>query len=41
VTSDDGDVQFSHIFDQINAYADGTPSTVVNPDAWAHARSRT
>jgi D-3-phosphoglycerate dehydrogenase len=40
VTSEEWDVQFSDIFDQINAYADGTPSNVVNPDVLAHARSR-
>jgi hypothetical protein len=35
-----GDVQFSHIFDQINAGAEGKPIKVVNPGALAHARSR-
>ena len=40
VTSEEWDVQFSDIFDQINAYAEGTPINVVNPDAVAHARSR-
>ena len=40
VTSEEWDVQFSDIFDQINAYADGTPINVVNPDVLAHARSR-
>jgi D-3-phosphoglycerate dehydrogenase len=40
VTSEEWDVQFSDIFDQINAYADGTPIKVVNPDVLAHARSR-
>ena len=34
------DVQFSDIFDQVNAYAGGTPINVVNPDVLAHARSR-
>ena len=40
VTSEEWDVQFSDIFDQINAYADGAPINVVNPDVLAHARSR-
>jgi D-3-phosphoglycerate dehydrogenase len=40
VTREEWDVQFSDIFDQINAYADGAPSNVVNPDVLAHARSR-
>ncbi len=34
------DVQFSDIFDQVNAYADGTPTNVVNPEVLGHARSR-
>ncbi len=40
VTREEWEVQFSDIFDQINAYADGTPINVVNPDVLAHARSR-
>jgi len=40
VTREEWDVQFSDIFDQINAYADGAPINVVNPDVLAHARSR-
>ncbi len=40
VTREEWDVQFSDIFDQINAYADGTPANVVNPDVLAHVRSR-
>jgi len=40
VTREEWDIQFSDIFDQINAYADGTPTNVVNPDVLAHARSR-
>jgi D-3-phosphoglycerate dehydrogenase / 2-oxoglutarate reductase len=39
VTREEWDVQFSDIFDQINAYAGGTPINVVNPDVLAHARS--
>lgn len=31
VTEDEFDLQFSDIFDQINAYADGAPINVVNP----------
>jgi len=33
VTRDEWEVQFSDIFDQINAFADGQPINVVNPDA--------
>jgi D-3-phosphoglycerate dehydrogenase / 2-oxoglutarate reductase len=40
VTREEWDVQFSDIFDQINAYTNGTPINVVNPDVFAHARSR-
>ena len=32
VTEDEFDVQFSDIFDQINAYADGAPIHAVNPE---------
>ena len=39
VTREEWDVQFSDIFDQINAYADGRPINVVNPGVLAHARS--
>ena len=38
VTHEEWDVQFGDIFDQINAYASGTPINVVNPDVLAHAR---
>ena len=40
VTREDWEVQFSDIFDQVNAYADGAAINVVNPDVLAHARSR-
>jgi D-3-phosphoglycerate dehydrogenase len=33
VTRDEWEVQFADVFDQINAYAVGTPTNVVNPDA--------
>ena len=32
VTHEEWDVQFSDIFDQVNAYAAGAPINVVNPD---------
>jgi D-3-phosphoglycerate dehydrogenase len=32
VTRDEFEVQFSDVFDQINAYAAGTPINVINPD---------
>ena len=38
VTRDEWEVQFSDVFDQINAYAAGTPTNVVNPEALDHAR---
>jgi D-3-phosphoglycerate dehydrogenase / 2-oxoglutarate reductase len=38
VTREEYDLQFSDIFDQINAYAAGAPINVVNPEVLAHAR---
>jgi len=38
VTREEYEIQFSDVFDQINAYAAGTPINVVNPEALAHAR---
>jgi len=40
VTHEEYDLQFADIFDQILAYAAGTPIHVVNPDALAAARTR-
>ncbi len=40
VTKDEYEIQFSDIFDQIVAYADGNPINVVNPDVLSHARPR-
>jgi D-3-phosphoglycerate dehydrogenase len=40
VTREEWDVQFSGIFDQVNAYAAGSSINVVNPDVLGHARSR-
>lgn len=34
VTEDEFDLQFSDIFDQINAYADGVPIHMINPEVW-------
>ena len=34
VTEDEFDLQFSDIFDQINAYSDGAPIHMINPDVW-------
>jgi D-3-phosphoglycerate dehydrogenase len=39
VTRDEWELQFSDIFDQINAFAAGTPTNVVNPDVLDHRRS--
>jgi D-3-phosphoglycerate dehydrogenase len=33
VTNEEFDLQFSDVFDQINAFAEGTPINVVNPEA--------
>jgi D-3-phosphoglycerate dehydrogenase / 2-oxoglutarate reductase len=40
VTRDEWEIQFADVFDQINAYAAGAPTNVVNPEALAHARPR-
>jgi D-3-phosphoglycerate dehydrogenase len=40
VTLDEWEVQFADVFDQINAYADGSPINVVNPDVLPHARGK-
>lgn len=34
VTEDEFDLQFSNIFDQVNAYAAGAPIHMINPDVW-------
>ena len=34
VTEDEFEMQFSDIFDQINAYAEGAPIHMINPDVW-------
>jgi D-3-phosphoglycerate dehydrogenase len=34
VTEDEFEMQFSDIFDQINAYAAGDPIHMINPDVW-------
>jgi D-3-phosphoglycerate dehydrogenase len=39
VTRDEWEIQFADVFDQINAYAAGSPINVVNPDALGHART--
>jgi D-3-phosphoglycerate dehydrogenase len=39
VTSDEYEVQFADIFDQIVAYAAGNPINVVNPDVLPNART--
>jgi D-3-phosphoglycerate dehydrogenase len=40
VTTDEWELQFSDIFDQINAYAVGRPINVVNPDVLDHPARR-
>ena len=40
VTRDEYEIQFTDIFDQIVAYAGGTPINVVNPDVLARPRAR-
>jgi D-3-phosphoglycerate dehydrogenase len=39
VTSDEWEVQFAEVFDQINAYAAGSPTNVVNPEVLGRARA--
>ena len=34
VTEDELNLQFADIYDQINAYADGDPIHMINPDVW-------
>ncbi|MES0827447.1 D-2-hydroxyacid dehydrogenase family protein [Ruegeria sp. SCP11] len=34
VTEDEFDLQFADIFDQVNAYAEGAPINIVNPEVW-------
>jgi D-3-phosphoglycerate dehydrogenase len=41
VTRDEYEVQFSDIFDQINAYVAGRPINVVNPDVFEVLKNRT
>jgi D-3-phosphoglycerate dehydrogenase len=38
VTHDEYELQFTDIFDQILAYAAGTPTNVVNPDVMGRRR---
>ncbi len=40
VSRQEWELQFSDVFDQINAYAAGSPTNVVNPEALARARPR-
>jgi D-3-phosphoglycerate dehydrogenase / 2-oxoglutarate reductase len=40
VSQDEWEIQFSDIFDQINAFATGSPTNVVNPDVLDHRRTR-
>ncbi|MEL6521210.1 MAG: D-2-hydroxyacid dehydrogenase family protein [Pseudomonadota bacterium] len=35
VTEDEFDLQFTDIFEQINAYADGAPIHMINPEVWS------
>lgn len=37
VTEDEFDLQFSDIFDQVNAYAAGAPIHMINPEVWTGA----
>jgi D-3-phosphoglycerate dehydrogenase / 2-oxoglutarate reductase len=39
VSRDEWEIQFSDVFDQVNAYAAGSPVNVVNPDVLTHART--
>lgn len=37
VTEDEFDLQFADIFDQVNAYANGAPIHMINPEVWTDA----
>jgi D-3-phosphoglycerate dehydrogenase / 2-oxoglutarate reductase len=39
-TREEWELQFADVFDQVNAYAAGAPTNVVNPDALSRARAR-
>jgi D-3-phosphoglycerate dehydrogenase len=39
VSTDEWELQFSDIFDQINAFSSGTPINVVNPEVLSHRRT--
>ena len=39
VTREDHEIAFAEIFDQINAYAAGKPTNVVNPEALTRRRT--
>jgi D-3-phosphoglycerate dehydrogenase len=39
VSLDEWELQFAEVFDQINAYASGAPTNVVNPDVLDHRRA--
>lgn len=36
VTEDEFDIQFSDIFDQVNAYSAGSPIHMINPETWSN-----
>ena len=38
VTEDELDLQFADIFDQVNAFAEGSPINMINPQAWTGNR---
>ena len=38
VTSDEWELQFSEVSDQINEFAAGTPTNVINPEVLKHRR---
>jgi D-3-phosphoglycerate dehydrogenase / 2-oxoglutarate reductase len=41
VSREEWELQFADVFDQITAYAAGSPTNVVNPEALHHARPHT
>lgn len=38
VTEDEFDLQFADIFDQVNAFAEGAPIHMINPEVWTSAK---
>ena len=40
MTEDEFELQFSDIFDQVNAYVAGAPMHMINPEVWDASAAR-